>query len=113
MSDVAPVFGTVLLDVFGELSIFLGSPWPFYHRWIQNLLPTVKALNVGSLVQKRCYLFPVSSAKFLYKLCKLLILLSVPVSFGILRVHITGLELIDVLLNLSAMNFISRVLFNR
>lgn len=58
----------------------------------------MKALNISSLVQIRRNLFPISRAKFLNELSKLLIFFSVPVSFVVLWIHIACLKLINMLL---------------
>ena len=83
LSNVTPIFCAKLFDIKGKSIIFILTPGSFDHGRVQNFLPPVQALDVSSLVKVRGYSLPVPSPVFLNKLRKLVVLLSVPISFSI------------------------------
>jgi hypothetical protein len=63
LGDVAPIFSPEFHNIFRELFILFLAPRAFNHGWIQNFLPTMQALYIGSLIQERSNLFPVLGAE--------------------------------------------------
>ena len=51
LSDLAPVLGSVLLHIVDEGTVFLLGPRAFDHLRVEDFLPAVEALNIGSFVQ--------------------------------------------------------------
>lgn len=87
LRDVRPVLGSELFNIFREFLVFLGCPGTFDHGGIEDFLPAMQALDIGSVVEVRCNLLPVFCAKLVDELGKLLIFLGVPVPFGVVRVR--------------------------
>jgi len=58
-SYLAPVLRSIFLDHIHQGLVLLVCPRPFYHRRIQNFLPSMKTLDVCSIVEKGSYSFPV------------------------------------------------------
>ena len=48
LSNLGPFLGTILLDKMQHHSIFFFSPGAFDQVRVENLLPPVETLNVGS-----------------------------------------------------------------
>jgi hypothetical protein len=94
---MAPIFCSVFLDVFRQFLILLLAPRALYHGRVENFLPPVQALHVGSLIEERCDALPISRAKLLNQFGQFVIFLGIPVPFGVLLV---GIKLVDVLLDL-------------
>lgn len=58
-----PVFGSVLLNQSNYLCIFIFSPRSLHEFWIEYFLPSVQTLNICSVWEVWCYLFPVLCLK--------------------------------------------------
>jgi len=86
LGNVAPVLCSELLDVVGELGVFLAAPRTLDHHRIENLLPSVQALHVGLVRKVLCDLLPVLGPIFVDQLSELFVFLFVPVSFVVLGI---------------------------
>lgn len=86
LGNVAPVLCAKLLDIVGELGIFLAAPRALDHHWIENLLPPVQALHISPVREVLCNLLPVLGSILVDQLRELFVLFFVPVSFVILRI---------------------------
>lgn len=84
LGDVAPIFSPEFQDIFREFFILFLTPWPLDHGWIQNLLPTMQALHVSSLIQIRRNLLPVFGSKLAHKFCQIEVFLRIPIAFRVL-----------------------------
>lgn len=84
LGNVAPIFGPKFQHIFRELFILFLAPRPLHHGWIQNLLPTMQALHVCSLIEVRSDLLPVFGTELTHKFGQIKILLGIPVPFGVL-----------------------------
>jgi len=63
----APVLWTMLIYHVKDYLVFFLCPWSFCKSRIQNFLPAMQALNVGSPCKLSCNGFPLLSSMLLYK----------------------------------------------
>jgi hypothetical protein len=105
LSDIAPVFGAELMNIFRQFFVFLLTPWSFHHWWIQDFLPPMQTLNICPLIEMRSNSLPVLSTVFLHQLCQLVVFFGVPVPFVVLWVLVSIVEIINVLLCLGKIIF--------
>ena len=62
-SYLAPGLRTILLDALGENAVFILCPRPLDHLWIKDFLPAMQTLDICSILQLFCYLFPIFGLK--------------------------------------------------
>jgi hypothetical protein len=84
LSNVTPIFCAKLLDIYSKTVIFFLAPWAFDHRWIENLLPSMEALNICPLIKEGSNAFPIPGSELSNELSQFIIFFRVPVSFSIL-----------------------------
>ena len=77
--DVAPVLSPQFVDHLGQDTVLFCGPRSFDHCWIENFLPSVKALDVRTIVKERRYSFPVLGAVVLDQFPQLHIFLVSPI----------------------------------
>ena len=86
LGNVAPVLRSKLLNVFSKLRVFLTAPRTLHHHRIEDLLPPVQALHVGSVRKVLSNLLPVPGSILIDQLGELRVLVFIPVSFVVLRI---------------------------
>lgn len=79
-SDLSPLLRAVSVDQVQDKSIFLISPGTFNKAGIQDLLPSMEALHVGSPVKWLCYPLPVSATVLLHCIAQSVVFIFSPVT---------------------------------
>ena len=74
MRDETPVLSPVFVYIDNKEAILFLSPWALYHLWVENLLPTMKTLDIGAVFKLLGDALPILGSHLLYKLFQLSIL---------------------------------------
>jgi len=74
LSNQCPLLWSILFDQVKDHSVFFLSPRSFYEAWVEDLLPSVEALDISPAWEVLSDLLPVLASMTLDCICKLVIL---------------------------------------
>ena len=61
LGDLTPILGSIAFNHIDEDVVLLLGPGTLHHCGVEDFLPPVEALDVGSVVEETCDSFPIFS----------------------------------------------------